>query len=186
MTNALTPTTVVQGEVVVSDNPSALLTTLLGSCISVCMFDPVTQVGGMNHFLLPGGGESHDGTAMRFGVNAMEKLINGILKAGGKRDRLRCKAFGGAAIVPSLGRIGHENSLFVRQYLADEGIPCIAQSLGGTQARRVRFWPASGKAQQNLIQDGQAIVRQEEAYNRQEAEAERRWAREASSSIELF
>ncbi|GAA4486170.1 chemotaxis protein CheD [Gluconacetobacter asukensis] len=186
MTYPLTPTTVVQGEVIVSNNPSALLVTLLGSCISVCMFDPVTEVGGMNHFLLPGGGERHDGTAMRFGVNAMEKLINGILKAGGKRDRLRCKAFGGAAIVPSLGRIGQENSIFVLQYLADEGIPCIAQSLGGTQARRVRFWPTSGKAQQNLIQDGQAIVRQEEAYNRQEAEAERRWAREAGSSVELF
>lgn len=150
------------------------------------MYDPMAQVGGMNHFLLPGGGNSSDGAAMRFGVNAMEKLINGILKAGGKRDRLLCKAFGGAAIVPSLGRIGQENSIFVMQYLADEGISCIAQSLGGTQARRVRFWPTSGKAQQNLIQDGQAIGRQEEAYNRQETEAEQRWVREASSSVELF
>ncbi|MBB2158627.1 chemotaxis protein CheD [Gluconacetobacter sacchari] len=160
--------------------------TLLGSCVSVCMFDPVARLGGMNHFLLPGGGEREDEGALRFGANAMEKLVNGILKAGGKRDRLRCKAFGGAAIVPSLGRIGQENSLFVMHYLADEGIPCIARSLGGTQARRVRFWPVSGKAQQSLIQDDQAIVRQEEAYSRQETEAERQWAREAGSGVELF
>ncbi|MCX2565955.1 chemotaxis protein CheD [Acetobacter suratthaniensis] len=179
-------TTVIQGEVVISDNPSTVLVTLLGSCISVCMFDPEARVGGMNHFLLPGGGGGQDGMALRFGVNSMEMLINGILKAGGSRNSLVCKVFGGAAVVPSLGRVGHENCHFVQQYLADEGISCISHSLGGILARRVRFWPTTGRAQQNLVQDTQAIGRQEEAYNRRETEAGRKWAKEAISDVELF
>nr|WP_301273240.1 chemotaxis protein CheD [Acetobacter okinawensis] len=162
---------------------------MLGSCISVCMFDPIARVGGINHFLLPDGGVSHSGTAMRFGVNSMEMLVNGLLKAGGQRSRLACKVFGGAAVVPSLGRIGQENIRFVTHYLVDEGIRCVSQSLGGTLARRIRFWPTTGRAQQNLVQDVQdvqGIGRQEVAYSRREAEAERKWATEASSEVELF
>ncbi|WP_310889172.1 chemotaxis protein CheD [Gluconacetobacter diazotrophicus] len=186
MTTASTLATVVQGEVMISDDPSVVLGTLLGSCISICMYDPVARVGGMNHFLLPGGGEGHDGTAMRFGVNSMEMLVNGVLKAGGNRTRLLCKAFGGAAVVPSLGRVGRENIRFALNYLSTEGITCVSQSLGGSQARRVRFWPISGRAQQSLVHDAQAIGRQEVAYSRREAEAEQKWAKESGSDVELF
>jgi chemotaxis protein CheD len=178
--------TVIQGEVEISGDPSVVFATLLGSCVSVCMFDPLARVGGINHFLLPEGGASESGTAMRFGVNSMEMLVNGLLKAGGQRSRLVCKVFGGAAVVPSLGRIGQENIRFVTHYLVDEGIRCVSQSLGGTLARRIRFWPTTGRAQQNLVQDVQGIGKQEVAYSRREAEAERKWAREASSEVELF
>jgi len=178
--------TVIQGEVVISSGSDTLLTTLLGSCISVCMYDPIARIGGMNHFLLPTGEGCDNNTALRFGVNAMEKLINGILTTGGKRDRLLCKAFGGAAIVPSLGKIGHENTVFVIGYLADERISCIAQSLGGTQARRIRFWPATGKAQQNLVEDGRAISVQEQAYNKKEAAYEKKWKSNEVAHVELF
>ncbi|MFT8885730.1 MAG: chemotaxis protein CheD, partial [Acetobacter papayae] len=82
--------------------------------------------------------------------------------------------------------VGHENCHFVKQYLADEGIECISHSLGGFLARRVRFWPTTGRAQQHLVQDTQAIGRQEEAYNRRETEAGRKWAKEAISDVELF
>ncbi|PAL19539.1 chemotaxis protein CheD, partial [Acetobacter syzygii] len=100
--------------------------------------------------------------------------------------RLACKVFGGAAVVPSLGRIGQENIRFVTNYLVGEGIRCVSQSLGGTLARRIRFWPTTGRAQQNLVQDVQGIGKQEVAYSRREAEAERKWTKEASSEIELF
>ncbi|WP_336763529.1 chemotaxis protein CheD [Asaia sp. VD9] len=178
--------TVIQGEVVISSGSDTLLTTLLGSCISVCMYDPIARIGGMNHFLLPTGEGCDNNTALRFGVNAMEKLINGILTSGGRRDRLLCKAFGGAAIVPSLGKIGHENAVFVIGYLADERISCIAQSLGGTQARRIRFWPATGKAQQNLVEDGRAISVEEQAYNKKEAAYEKKWKMSEVAHVELF
>ncbi len=186
MSDQGTVKTVIQGEVEISGDPSVVFATLLGSCVSVCMFDPIARVGGINHFLLPDGGESHSGTAMRFGVNSMEMLVNGLLKAGGQRSRLVCKVFGGAAVVPSLGRIGQENIRFVTHYLVDEGIRCVSQSLGGTLARRIRFWPTTGRAQQNLVQDVQGIGKQEVAYSRREAEAERKWATEASSEVELF
>ena len=153
------------------------------------MVDPNAPVGGITHLLLPDGGESHSGSAMRFGVNSMEMLVNGLLKAGGQRSRLACKVFGGAAVVPSLGRIGQENIRFVTHYLVDEGIRCVSQSLGGTLARRIRFWPTTGRAQQNLVQDVQdvqGIGRQEVAYSWREAEAERKWATAASCEVEPF
>ncbi|MCE2576833.1 chemotaxis protein CheD [Komagataeibacter sp. FNDCR2] len=177
---------IVQGEVAISNDPAVILGTLLGSCISVCMFDPVAGVGGMNHFLLPEGGESHDAMAMRFGVNSMGMLVSGILKAGGKRSRLLCKAFGGATVVPSLGRIGQENIHFVMQYLADKEIPCVSQSLGGNQARRVRFWPTTGRVQQNLVHDAQNIGYQEVADSREEVHTQRKWATASGFRVEPF
>jgi len=178
--------TIIQGDVLITDNAEMLFTTLLGSCISVCMYDLHAQIGGMNHFLLPNGEDCDSNTAMRFGVNAMEKLVNGILGAGGRRDRLLCKAFGGAAIIPSLGHIGRENSTFVTRYLADERIACVAQSLGGRQARRIRFWPTQGRAQQNLVEDSRAIGIQEQIYNKKEADFERKWKKTDASTIEMF
>ncbi|WP_257997731.1 chemotaxis protein CheD [Komagataeibacter saccharivorans] len=79
----------------------------------------------------------------------MNMLVSGILKAGGEHERLLCKAFGGATIVPSLGRIGEENIRFVMRYLEEKNITCVSQSLGGTHARRVRFladkWPGCSR-----------------------------------------
>lgn len=167
---------IVQGEVAISDDPAVIMGTLLGSCISVCMFDPIAGVGGMNHFLLPEGGKTPDGRAMRFGINAMNMLVSGILKAGGERERLLCKAFGGATIVPSLGRIGEENIRFVMRYLEEKNITCVSQSLGGTHARRVRFWPTSGRVQQNLVYDVPDIEYQEVARSQDEIPAQRKWA----------
>ncbi|MBR2124176.1 MAG: chemotaxis protein CheD [Acetobacter sp.] len=188
MTENFSVITVIQGEAIVSDDPSVVLMTVLGSCIAVCMYDSVAKVGGMNHFLLPGDANACGSASMRFGANSMEMLINGILKKGGDRSRLACKAFGGAAVVPSLGRVGQENVQFVTEYLKNEGITCVSQSFWGTQARRVRFWPTTGRAQQNLVQDLQkTISQQEESYRRREMESERKWTTQnTSSDVELF
>lgn len=183
-------TTVIQGEVAISKDPKVVFGTLLGSCISVCMYDPFERVGGMNHFLLPDGGDASDDseTAMRFGVNAMEKLINGILKLGGRRDNLTCKVFGGASVIASLGRVGQENIVFVKNYIRAEGLKCLAHSLGGNRARRIRFSPTTGRAMQSLVLDStaSAIGWQEEKYRLKEREAEQRWKKQAGSDLELF
>ena len=145
-----TSITVVQGEFRISADPAVALSTVLGSCVAVCLHDPVAQVGGMNHFLLP----SRDGAGhgdIRYGANAMELLINGLLKAGAQRGRLRAKAFGGANMASNLRSIGADNEAFARRFLQAEGIPILSESLGGNSARRVRFWPASGKARQLMI-----------------------------------
>lgn len=142
---------VVQGDYVVSDRENTILTTILGSCVSTCISDPVAGVGGMNHFLLPGNG-SGDSQSIRYGLYAMELLINGLLKMGANKNRLSAKLFGGAMMSDGFGRIGEANARFALEFLANEGIPCVAQSLGGTFARRVRYTPTTGYAQQMIVQ----------------------------------
>lgn len=142
---------VIQGEFAVVDKPGVILTTLLGSCVAVCLHDPVAKVGGLNHFLLPGD-SSQSGQSLKYGVNAMELLINGLIKVGASRDRLQAKAFGGGRVVSGLGAIGAKNIQFAREFLEMEGIPCLAESLGGDKARRIRFWPDTGRATQMLLE----------------------------------
>ena len=105
----------------------------------------------MNHFLLPGNGTG-DNLSIRYGLHAMELLINGLLKMGANKSRLTAKLFGGASMNDGFGKIGEANGRFAHEFLANEGIPCIAESLGGTHARRIRFTPTSGYAQQLIVQ----------------------------------
>lgn len=142
---------VVQGDFAVSDRPDTVLTTILGSCVATCLSDPVAGIGGMNHFLLPDG-NPNDRQRYRYGSYAMELLINGLLKAGARKDRLVAKLFGGAAMNDGFGKIGIANGEFALKFLAIEGIPCLAQSLGGVHARRIRFTPATAYAQQMIVQ----------------------------------
>ena len=144
---------VIQGEPAVSASADALMTTVLGSCVAACLHDPVAGVGGMNHFLLA---ETSDGARveeeqMRYGAYAMEVLINGLMKLGARRERLEAKLFGGAKLFDQLTDVGAANASFARRFLQDEGIPVVAASLGGRRARRVEFWPGSGRARQREV-----------------------------------
>ena len=138
---------VTQGRYVVSDRAEDVLVTVLGSCIATCLTDPVAGVGGMNHFLLPGEA-SQRGRETRYGINAMELLINAILKAGGQIGRLEAKVFGGAHSSAAPFAIGHANAEFAFWFLRNEGIRCVGQDVGGARARKLRYWPATGRAQQ--------------------------------------
>lgn len=143
---------IVQGEYRVSDDGSEVITTLLGSCVAACMFDPVARVGGMNHFLLPGrGGHGLTGEAERYGVHLMELLVNGLLRFGASRDRLQVKLFGGAMMVRKLTDVGSSNAQFARDFLRREGIAHVGGSLGGDTGRRLQFWPVAGRARQVLM-----------------------------------
>lgn len=139
---------VIQGEHFVSDRPDLVLTTVLGSCVAACLFDPKLRIGGMNHFLLPDSGGTND---IRHASAAIEQLVNSLLKMGAQRGHLVAKLFGGARMLSGLPDIGTRNGEAAFAFLKSEGIAVKAQSLGGTQARRVRFWPGSGRAQQLLL-----------------------------------
>jgi chemotaxis protein CheD len=119
--------------------------------------DPIRGVGGMNHFLLPGGQNEADPLSMRYGVNAMELLINGLLQRGARRERLEAKLFGGARVLNHSTDIGESNGRFAQAFLKSEGVAHVGGSLGGAQARRVEFWPVSGRARQVLLQDRQNV-----------------------------
>lgn len=165
-------TYIAQGEYAIGDCEAAVISTILGSCVATCLWDPVARVGGMNHFLLPEGPPSRSDVSS-FGANAMELLINGLIRHGARRERLRAKVFGGAEMYKGLTNAGNQNGTFVLSYLERENIPCDGQSLGGAQARRVEFMPALGKARQKLVSDASQIV-------------EKRPPPERTSDLELF
>jgi chemotaxis protein CheD len=157
------------GEHYVTSDPDEMLVTILGSCVSACIRDPLAKVGGMNHFMLPeaaGGGWDTASDSMRYGNVAMERLINDILARGGMRQRLEIKVFGGGNVMKSTANIGHRNADFVEEYLADESLPIAARHLRGHLPRRVHYFPISGRVM--LLElartEQEAVVRIERDY----------------------
>ena len=135
------------GEYYVSSKP-IVISTLLGSCVSACLYDKKKKIIGMNHFLISGD-TFPSGTALclseagRYGIHAMELLINEMMKQGARRDNLRAKVFGGSSLTrlpsDSVYRVGENNSRFVVEFLNLEKIPIAARDLGGTRGRVVHF-----------------------------------------------
>ena len=142
---------ITQGEHAASDDTDAVITTLLGSCVSVCLWDEFANVGGMNHMLLAVS-ETNSGISNLAGINAMEVLINDIIKLGGDRTRLKAKVFGGAQMIAGLSSVGRSNAAFALEFLENERIECVGQSIGGESARNLKFWPASGRVLQRIAQ----------------------------------
>jgi chemotaxis protein methyltransferase CheR len=131
-----------------SSGQACEIKTLLGSCVAACLFDPVAGIGGMNHFLLPHTSSTHEIDRQRFGVHAMETLINELMRVGADRRRLQAKIFGGGNVLGSVTRrptIGEQNAAFAREFLEKENIPVVAAHLGGNTGMEVRFHPHTGK-----------------------------------------
>ncbi len=130
-------------------NKDMLIVTVLGSCVSACIRDRVTGLGGMNHFMLPdGGGDGSPVSASaRYGTYAMEVLINDLLKAGARRENLEAKVFGGGAVLKGFTAInvGERNAAFVLNFLKVEKIRVVAEDLNDVHPRKVYFFPRTGK-----------------------------------------
>ncbi len=127
----------------------AVIDTLLGSCVAVCLHDQLASIGGMNHILMPGKAdlEVFDNAA-RYAINAMELLINRIMNLGGQRPNLVAKVFGGAHVLPAVSPengMGARNSEFVLEFLQMEAIPVVSQDLGGHDTRKIYFHTDSGE-----------------------------------------
>lgn len=128
------------GEVIVS--------TVLGSCVSACIRDPERGIGGMNHFMLlsqSSHSAQEDAAAARYGLAAMEQLINAVLKLGGRRGKLEVKLTGGGRMFANRMDIGQRNAEFALDFVANEGLRLISHDLGGENPRRVLYYPASGR-----------------------------------------
>ena len=111
------------GDYYVTAAANEFLVTILGSCVAVCMRDPVLGVGGMNHFLLAESASGEWGgmsAATRYGNHAMETLINDIIALGGVRSRFEVKVFGGGQVIDSSMPIGQNNVEFAERYLSNE------------------------------------------------------------------
>jgi chemotaxis protein CheD len=135
------------GEFFATTSP-CIIATVLGSCVAACIRDPVRGYAGMNHFMLPDEGpeaQARGESSLRYGVFAMESLINEFVRHGSARRDLVAKVFGGAAVVDAIRtNIGAQNAAFVTEYLAVEGITTIASDLGGSAPRKVFFSVESG------------------------------------------
>ena len=176
---------VLPGEYHVTANPGEMLVTILGSCVSACIRDPIAGVGGMNHFMLPqgsGGTWGDQQNSTRFGNFAMEKLINELLKAGASRSSLEIKVFGGGNVIDSSSAVGTKNAQFVLRYLRDEGLSCVAQDLEGRFPRRIQYNPLTGRVVRKLLGTGEtsSVAREETEY------ASRLTTHKTSGDIELF
>lgn len=162
---------VLPGKHHVTRDPDEVVATTLGSCVSACVRDPAIGVGGLNHFMLPGDPKSldwsHPNMEMRYGQNAMERLINDILREGGRRERLEIKVFGGGNVMGRNLDVGDRNVAFVRAYLAEEGFRIAAEDLGGDWPRRILYDPQTGKVDRLLLRrDADRAVVDEEAAHR--------------------
>jgi chemotaxis protein CheD len=159
------------GEYYVTINDEGVYTTL-GSCISACIRDRVSGVGGMNHFMLPASADA-DGwkstslsAATRYGNFAMEHLINVILKNGGKRQNLEVKLFGGGRILANMTDVGMRNINFARDYIQTEGLKVVAEDVGDVYPRMVVYFPATGKVRVKRLRSlhNNTIVEEEIRY----------------------
>lgn len=162
---------ILPGEYYVTANNEGVYTTL-GSCISACIRDRVSGIGGMNHFMLPASGEA-DGwkstglsAATRYGNFAMEHLINVILKNGGKRQNLEVKLFGGGRILQNMTDVGMRNITFARDYIRTEGLSIVAEDVGDIFPRMVVYFPATGKVRVKRLRSlhNNTILEEENRY----------------------
>ncbi|HEV2609565.1 MAG TPA: chemoreceptor glutamine deamidase CheD [Noviherbaspirillum sp.] len=164
-----------------------LIVTVLGSCVSACIRDRVSGIGGMNHFMLPDGSSDADSpvsASMRYGTYAMEVLINDLLKAGARRENLEAKVFGGGNVLRGFVAInvGERNANFVREYLRAENIRTIAEDLNDIYPRKVYFFPRSGKVLVKKLKqlNNNTLVNREQDY------AQRLLSTPVAGAVELF
>jgi len=150
-----------------------IITTVLGSCVSACIRDPINQIGGMNHFLLPltndeiwSSKTKLNSLATRYGNFAMEHMINDILKYGGVKKNLEIKIFGGSRIMQAMTDIGKSNIDFVKSFLILEGFDLKAEDVGGINPRKVLYNPLTGKVRVKKLKDlhNDTIIKREVNY----------------------
>jgi chemotaxis protein CheD len=176
---------VFQGEFRVSRDTNLCYTTVLGSCVAVCMRDATAGIGGMNHFLLPEATldrEADIGLSMRYGSYSVERLVNAIVSRGGRRDRLELKVFGGADIGSFASFVGSRNVDFIERYATREGLRIFSSDLGGAVPRKLRYVPTTGRA---FVAEVREIEVMDEL--RSESEMAKRIAATVSTpAIEIF
>jgi chemotaxis protein CheD len=147
--------TVMQGQALATASVSVEYSTVLGSCVATCLYDPGSHVGGMNHFLLSEPPANLPGAQVdeHYGVYLMELLVNEMLSRGARKSSLKAHLYGGANVNRNMMRIGTMNAEFAREFLRREGIALMREDLGGTNARRVDFRPASGQVRLRTVED---------------------------------
>ncbi len=173
------------GQYFVTDR-DIVLVTVLGSCVAACIRDPSASVGGMNHFLLPDSAEdaSPASRSARYGTYAMELLINRLMRHGARKQTMEAKVFGGGSVMPDLrtSGVGESNARFIVDYLRKEGIQVAAQDLLDVCARKIYFFPATGRVLVKKLRQlhNDTVLAREQDYSRRLSQVD------LSGEVELF
>jgi chemotaxis protein CheD len=171
ITHKLPAAKILPGEYYVTKHDE-IITTVLGSCVSACIWDTVFKVGGMNHFMLPlsdngkWGGSELLSKSTRYGNYAMEHMINDILKHGGSRQNLAIKIFGGGRKISDMSNIGSKNIEFIHNYINNEGLSLFGEDTGDIYPRKVVFYPTTGRVRIKKLKQfhNNTIIQREKAY----------------------
>lgn len=168
--------TILPGEYYVA-NEDVVISTLLGSCVSACIYDPYNKIIGMNHFLLSNKRYAKEipvciTEAGRYGIHSMEMLINEMWNRGAKRGNLKAKAFGGGSVLKTgdssasnYFAIGEVNVRFIREFLQNEKIPLVASDLGGTVGRMIHYYSEDFSVYvKKMAKANHKLVKREEQY----------------------
>lgn len=140
-----------------SADDTLILSSVLGSCVAACAFDPIAKIGGMNHILLPGeANASVKESSSMYGSNLMELLLNDLYKQGAVKRRLELKLFGGAMLIENSLHAGKRNVEFILNFTQMEGLNVVSTNLGGSLGRRIEFHPSTGRSRQKFL--NQTIV----------------------------
>lgn len=178
-------------------NQDIILTTLLGSCVAACLYDPVNRVVGMNHFLLSSPRYSKDSSLIvtdggRYGISAMEILINEMLKKGAMKRYIKAKAFGGASVIKisstnNFSVVGEVNVRFIKEFLESESIPLVSSDLGGDLGRVIHFFANDFSVFLRKIKKtvSEGLVNKEQKYWEKSIQ-KRKQEEETDSNIELW
>jgi len=164
-----------------------VLVTVLGSCVSTCIRDKLSGIGGMNHFMLPDASPDKDNPvslSARYGAFAMEVLINSLISMGAQRTLLEAKVFGGGNVLPGMTtmNIGQRNADFALGFLSDEKIRVVARDLIDVYPRKVYYFPKTGKVLVKKLRN----VHNETIYQREIEYRARLVKEEVAGDVELF
>lgn len=147
-----------------------MIATVLGSCVSVCLYDPVRRVGGMNHFMLPG--EELAGMSSgspRYGAHAMEQLLNRVIGLGADPRALEAKVVGAGRVIGGMQDIGKRNAAFAMEYLQERNIRIAAVEVGDIYPRKVLFAPSTGRLFVKRLRDRRLITAETEQVSNDRA-----------------
>jgi chemotaxis protein CheD len=140
------------GQIAVS-NGIGVFSTILGSCVSVCLHDTRLGLGGINHYLLPSGGAEAEQPG-RYGPTAIDELVRAMTERGGRRDQIVAYIIGGASVLAAFDKADHlgmRNVGVARGALAEHRIPVIGVDVGGSRGRKLTFAPRDGRVNVHLI-----------------------------------
>jgi len=177
---------ILPGEYYVTERDMVLVT-VLGSCVTACIRDKLSGIGGMNHFMLPDANPDKDspfGESARYGTFAMEILINSLLKLGAHRTLLEAKVFGGGNVLPGLtvANVGQRNADFVLRFLETEKIRVAARDLVDIYPRKVYFFPKTGRVMVKKLR----AIHNDTIFEREMDYSSRLLSTQVAGDVELF